>query len=90
MLNILKVRVIIEMKKIIFYTKENCLLCDEALELVQMTQTIQPFELEIKDIYEDDKLLEKYQLMIPVIKINETELIGDSIEINNILLKLKE
>lgn len=78
------------MKKVVFYTKENCLLCDEALDLVQMTQRIEPFELEIKDIYEDDKLLEKYQLIIPVVKINETELIGDSIEINNILLKLKE
>ncbi len=77
------------MKKVVFYTKEKCLLCDEAFELLQVIQDIEPFQLEIKDIYEDDNLLEEYQLIIPVIKIDEAELFGNSIDLNKILLELK-
>ena len=77
------------MKKVTFYTKEKCLLCDEALELLDIIQDIEPFQLEIKNIYEDDDLLEEYQLIIPVIKIEKAELFGESINLNKILQKLK-
>lgn len=77
------------MKKVTFYTKEKCFLCDEALGLLDIVQDIEPFQLEIKNIYEDDDLLEEYQLIIPVIKIEKTELFGKSINLNEILQKLK-
>lgn len=77
------------MKKVVFYTKENCLLCEEAFNLLTVIQDIEPFQLEIKDIYENDELLEEYQLIIPVIKIDEKEMFGDSIDLNEILINLK-
>lgn len=77
------------MKKITFYTKKNCLLCDEAYELLQVIKEIEPFEIDIKDIYEDDVLLEKYQVIIPVVQIKTEELFGDAINFSNILNKMK-
>lgn len=58
------------MMKVIFYTKNVCSLCDEALALLLMFRNDYPFELEERDIYTNDKWLETYQLKIPVIEIN--------------------
>lgn len=59
------------MKKVIFYSKENCPLCDKGLIILKNLQKEIPFEYEIMDIYKDDQLLELYQLMIPVVKIDD-------------------
>lgn len=88
MLNIVKR--MSEMKNIVFYTKENCLLCDDAYDLLKVIQEIEPFNIEVRDIYEDDDLLEEFQLIIPVIKLGNEVLFGDSINFNDILTKLKE
>ncbi|KKI92940.1 glutaredoxin [Bacillus sp. SA1-12] len=58
------------MKNVIFYSKENCSLCDKGLAILQDIQKDIPFEYEIVDIYQDDQLLELYQIMIPVVKID--------------------
>ncbi len=56
--------------KVIMYTGKNCGLCQKAKQILM--------ELHISfqeiDVYEDDALLEKYQLMIPVIAMNGEEL----------------
>lgn len=57
--------------RVILYTKENCPLCDDALHLLERLREERPLSIELKDIYKNDKLLEKYQLRIPVIEINE-------------------
>jgi hypothetical protein len=59
------------MKKVIFYSKENCSLCTKGLAVLKEIQMEIPFEYEIVDIYKVDQLLELYQLMIPVVKIGE-------------------
>ncbi len=78
------------MKKVIFYTKENCLLCDEALDLLKVIQNVEPFNIQIEDIYKEDALLEEYQLIIPVIKIDDEIIYGKSINFAEILEKVKE
>ncbi|MBM7605965.1 glutaredoxin [Metabacillus crassostreae] len=59
------------MKKVIFYSKENCPLCDKGLEVLKEVQKEISFQYEVVDIYKDDELLELYQIMIPVVKIDE-------------------
>lgn len=60
------------MLKILYYTKENCALCDEAYSLLLMLQDHYPFQIETRDIYTNDTWLEEYQLIIPVVQINKT------------------
>lgn len=59
------------MKKVIFYSKENCSLCDKGLAIIHELQEEFDFEYEVVDIYQDDELLEKFQMMIPVVEIEE-------------------
>jgi glutaredoxin len=60
-------------KKVTLYTKEQCPLCEEALAILKVLQAEIPFEIDYVDIYQDDQLLEKHQLKIPVIEINNDE-----------------
>lgn len=60
--------------KVIFYTKEVCSLCEDALALLLMFRHDYPFELEERDIYTNDEWLETYQLKIPVIQVNEQQI----------------
>lgn len=60
------------MLHVIFYTKDVCSLCEDAYALLKMLQYEYEFEIEEVDIYSDDRLLERYQLLIPAVKINST------------------
>jgi len=62
------------MGKVIFYTKEVCSLCEDALALLLMFQHEYKFELEERDIHTNDEWLETYQLRIPVVEINGQQL----------------
>lgn len=62
------------LKQVFFYTKPNCKLCEEAKNLLQTYQLMYDFDIVEHNIDEDDALLEKYFLTIPVVKINEEEL----------------
>ena len=57
------------MKQIIFYTKENCSLCDDAYALLKLFQNHYNFDLIVRDIYSNDKWLEKFQLLIPTVEL---------------------
>nr|WP_285846613.1 glutaredoxin family protein [Priestia koreensis] len=59
--------------EIVVYTKETCSLCDKAIDLLEELKKEYPFTYTLIDIYEDDALLEKYQIMIPVVEINGEE-----------------
>lgn len=59
------------MKQVVFYSKENCSLCDKGLSVIKEIQQDVPFDYEVVDIYKDDRLLELYQIMIPVVKIDD-------------------
>lgn len=56
--------------KLTLFTKENCGLCVEAKEILEQLRIEKNIIIEEIDIYSDDELLEEYQLMIPVIKVN--------------------
>ncbi|MFB4167899.1 glutaredoxin family protein [Virgibacillus sp. JSM 102003] len=78
------------MQRVIFYTKENCSLCDDAQTLLDLLKDAYPFQLEERDIYSKDEWLEKYQLMIPVVKINDTTLDCEQISYEALEKALKE
>lgn len=67
------------MSKVQFFTKQDCLLCDEALDLVELVIDQYDVQLEIVDIYTSDTFLEKYQLQIPVLKVKDEELSGEAL-----------
>lgn len=76
--------------RVYFYTKENCLLCEEALSLLNILKELYGFTLIKRDIYTNDEWLENYHLRIPVVSINGVELDGDQIDfhvIENLLKK---
>ncbi|GGH76048.1 glutaredoxin [Pullulanibacillus pueri] len=56
--------------RIHLYSKARCPLCDEAKELLEMLCEAHQLTYEEIDIYSDDRLLEQYQLMIPVVAVN--------------------
>lgn len=58
------------MKEVTLYMKDNCPLCDEAKALLLDLQEKQPFVLKEIDIHSDEAVLEKYQLMIPVVEVD--------------------
>jgi glutaredoxin len=60
--------------KVIMYSKNICPLCDKAKRVLEEIQEEIAIDLEEIDIYQDDALLEKYQLMIPVIEIDGEEI----------------
>ncbi|MFC0525518.1 glutaredoxin family protein [Pontibacillus salicampi] len=60
-------------QQVLFYTKPHCPLCEDAKHILQELQQEFTFQIVEKDIYEDDVLLERYQLKIPVIKIGGEE-----------------
>lgn len=51
-----------------FYSRPNCPLCDEGLNMLKLVQEDVPFEINIVNIEEDDTIHEKYMLMIPVVE----------------------
>lgn len=59
------------MLEVTLYMKENCPLCDDAEKALQSLRSKWEFQLIKKNIYEDDTLLELYQLRIPVIQVND-------------------
>jgi glutaredoxin len=53
----------------------DCPLCEKAKVRLQELQSEMDFTIEEVDIYQDDALLEKYQIMIPVVEYQE-EMLG--------------
>ncbi|GAE92780.1 glutaredoxin family protein [Gracilibacillus boraciitolerans JCM 21714] len=58
--------------KLILYGKDNCSLCDQAMVILELLQQDYSFEFDTINIYNDEELLEKYHLMIPVITYRDT------------------
>lgn len=62
------------MVQVTLYMKKECALCDEILDLLKILEADYPIEIEEIDIYQDDALLEKYHIDIPVVKIKDEEI----------------
>ncbi|MBP3949965.1 glutaredoxin family protein [Bacillus suaedae] len=63
------------MQVITVYSKLDCPLCDKAIAKISTLQSEFTFKIKVVDIYQDDELLEKYQIMIPVV-------VSDGVEID--------
>ncbi|MEH7383003.1 glutaredoxin family protein [Bacillus sp. JJ1533] len=59
--------------QVTMYSKENCSLCTKAKKVIEELSEDYPLDFQEIDIYQDDVLLEKYQIMIPVIEIDGNE-----------------
>ncbi|HDX9590021.1 TPA: glutaredoxin family protein [Bacillus pseudomycoides] len=79
--------------EVILYTKEECGLCQKAKKLLQELQDEYVFDLKEINIYEDEQLLEKYHLMIPVVEIEGKEveygIIHKGVIINSIIRTIR-
>lgn len=71
-------------QEVYFYTKENCLLCDEALMHLKTLQHLHNFKLVTRDIYTKEQWLEAYQLTIPVIEVKGQKIYGNEMSLTNI------
>ena len=80
-------------KKITFYTRKNCPLCEKAKESILELKEDFDFTLEEIDINESDELTEKYGIMIPVVVMDGEEVafgIINKIDIRNRLQEKSE
>lgn len=53
-----------------FYSRPNCELCVEGLQLLKLVQEDITFQIEQINIEENDTIHGKYMLMIPVVELN--------------------
>ncbi|WP_163536502.1 glutaredoxin family protein [Gracilibacillus sp. YIM 98692] len=70
--------------------KEPCGLCEDALLLLQVLKQEYLFDLEEINIYNDDELIEKYHLKIPVVLINGQEVDYGQVNIETVEAYLKK
>lgn len=62
-------------RRVVVYSKENCGLCEEAVEAIQRVQRRVPFELSVVDITTlAHDLLLRYRYDIPVVTVDGREL----------------
>ena len=57
------------MIKVKLFSKQDCHLCEQAIQYLDEMQSIVPHELEIIDIENDPSLFEKYAIDIPVVEV---------------------
>ena len=62
------------MSTVVIYGRPGCHLCEDALAVLERVRRAVPFELEQRDIEQDDELLARYLERIPVVTIDGAEL----------------
>jgi hypothetical protein len=55
---------------VVFYGREGCHLCEDALVLIERVRARVPFTLEQRDIERDDEWFKRYLERIPVVEID--------------------
>lgn len=78
------------METVLFYTKENCSLCEDAYALLKMLQHDYSFQIEEVNIYENDELLLEYQLLIPAMRMNGTLLTCEQMDLEQMERVIKQ
>ena len=61
------------MRTVILYSRPGCCLCDDAREILERVRRRRPFDLQDRDIENDDALLLAYLERIPVVTIDGVE-----------------
>lgn len=77
------------MLKIQFYTRQNCKLCDEASVLLELLQNQYDFQIDTRNIETNEDWLEKYHVIIPVIKVGDITLNCNTIDLEALDQALK-
>jgi glutaredoxin len=62
--------VVLKKKELVLYSREKCPLCDKAKILLDELKEELDFSYREVDIYQDDELIERFGLMIPVLESN--------------------
>ena len=58
------------MRQVVFYTRERCCLCDEALLVVERVRSTLPFQLGIVDVDSQPSLVALYGDKVPVVTVD--------------------
>ena len=67
------------MKEVVFYTRKQCGLCEDARITLKLLQEEMEFKIIEKNIDESDALTERFGLMIPVVEMD-----GESLQYGQI------
>ena len=76
------------MIKLTLYTTAGCHLCELANEILTLVQSNTDLTIEYTDIADDDALVERYGIRIPVIKFPDESELGWPFELSDIESKL--
>lgn len=72
------------MKKFYFYTRKQCLLCEEALTIIRVMESLYDIEVEVRDIETDESWLEEFHLAIPVLEGEGRFLLGNEMSYDEV------
>ncbi len=61
--------------RVTFYTKAGCHLCEEARDMLEDIAAITDYELTEIDIRSDSRIFEQYRYRIPVIIVNDEDIV---------------
>ena len=61
------------MRTVVLYSRPGCCLCDDAREILERVRRTRRFDLQERDIDDDDALLRTYLERIPVVTIDGVE-----------------
>ena len=61
------------MRTVVLYGRDGCCLCDDAREILQRARSRHSFQLQERDIEQDEALLMAYLERIPVVTIDGEE-----------------
>jgi glutaredoxin len=76
---------------VVLYARPGCHLCDNARAMLERARATVPFELQERDIEDDDALLRRYLERIPVIEVDGEEafeLLVDEAELGRYLARV--
>jgi glutaredoxin len=78
--------------RVVLYARPGCHLCDDVREMLERARAAVPFELQERDIEDDDALLRRYLERIPVIEVDGEEafeLLVDETELGQYLARVQ-
>lgn len=78
------------MMRVKFFTRPNCELCIEGLQILKLVQEDIPFQIEQINIEENDALHEKFMVMIPVVERNGDVIQFGRLDYPTLMLALSE
>jgi glutaredoxin len=78
------------MRTVTLYTKADCCLCDEALEVIERARRERRFEFVKVDISTESRLMERYGERIPVVLVDGVEEFEYRVDLDRLLSKVAD